>query len=129
MAYAHSFKEAAMVMVVVTINLLIALLCLYATLQLCHLRQTLAAVAKTLAAAERNTHSTLQNAPEAIIQGQLGIYQLRQAYQQSGPQFQRIRRALALLGLGQSFLRRSQGNVLKPLLLRQGNRSMGRRRF
>jgi hypothetical protein len=128
-----------MVAIVIAINLLITLICLVVAWQLWKLRRTLAKVTATLVAAERSTHKLLHNAPDAIVKGQLGIYQLRQAYQGSGPQLQRVRKALALLGLGQSFfwqfstspVPRSSG--IRPMaFVRRGVRSFSRpkrRRF
>lgn len=110
-----------MVTIVITINVLIALGGFYATWQVWKIRRTLAGITKTLESAERSTHKTLDGAPRAIVKGQLGIYQLRQAYLRSGPQFQRVRQALALLGLGQSFLRRPDRLIRTPF--RRGGRS------
>lgn len=114
-----------MVTTVIVINVLIALAGFFAAWQIWQLRRTLAGVTKTLEAAERSTHSVLYGAPESIQKGQLGIYELRQAYQRSGPQLQRVRRALALLGLGRSLW---LGNPRRSTpLVQRGVRSLLRR--
>lgn len=90
-----------MLTTVITINLLIALLCLYAAWRVWQLRRVLARVADTLNYAERCTHATLQDAPGAIIRGRSGTHQLRRQYQQLEQQLQAVRQVLALLSLGQ----------------------------
>lgn len=89
-----------MVILVVILNSLIGLGCLYATWRMWHLRRTLAAIADALVIAERNTHRVLHNAPNTITKGQLGVYQLRQQTRQ----LQQMRQILALVGIGQSLL-------------------------
>ncbi|MDX2215101.1 MAG: hypothetical protein SFY66_17575 [Oculatellaceae cyanobacterium bins.114] len=87
-----------MVTVVVILNSLIGLACLYAAWRVWRLRQALATIADSLIAAERNTHRVLNNAPNAIIKGQLGVYQVRQQTQQ----LQKVQQILALVSsLGQ----------------------------
>jgi len=90
-----------MLTVVLVFNLLVALICLYAALQVWRLRLSLAKVTDTLESIERSTHEVLDGAPEAIVKGQMGVYQLRQKYQQIGPQLQQVQKALALLSVGQ----------------------------
>jgi hypothetical protein len=108
--------------VIISLNLLIALIGFYVSWKVWRLRRTLAKVADILIAAERNTDKVLQGAPQAIIRGQLGIYQLRQAYRKSGPQIQRVRRALLLLGLGRSLVQQPS-RFIRPLS-RRSNRSV-----
>jgi hypothetical protein len=98
-----------MVMVVIALNFLIALCCLFAAWRIWRLRRFLAKVTATLMAAERSSHALLYGAPEAIASGQMGIYQLRRSYQQLQPQLQRLQQILGLVSLGQRvWLRRSR---------------------
>lgn len=94
-----------MITVVIVLNLLIALLCLIGAWSFLQLRRSLADITFTLTEAERNTHEVLYNAPENIRNGQLGLYELRQAYQRSGLQLQRVQRGMLLLGLSRSIWR------------------------
>lgn len=108
-----------MVLVVVIFNLLIALVCLYAAWQMWRLRRFLAQVADTLTAAERRTHAVLHGAPNAIVTGQMGIYQLRRSYQQLQPQIQQLQQITGLLSLGRRFwLGRSRFSPRRPYLHR-----------
>ena len=91
-----------MVVVVVVCNILIALLCLAGAWWLVKLRRSLVKLTATLTRVERSTDHVLHSAPDKICKGQLGTYELRQAYQRSGLQLQRVQRALLLLGLGRS---------------------------
>jgi hypothetical protein len=90
-----------MTTIVLILNGLIALLCLYVAWQLCRLRSVLANAADALTIAERTTHRVLYNAPEAIGSGQLGSFQLRQRYRLLSLQLQQVQQVLSLLGLGQ----------------------------
>lgn len=94
-----------MVTVVIVLNVLVALLCLAGAWWFLQLRRSLAAITTVLIDAERSTHDVLFNAPEGIRSGQLGLYELRQAYRQSGVQWQRWQRGLLLLGLSRSIWR------------------------
>ncbi|MBD2088383.1 hypothetical protein H6F67_00660 [Microcoleus sp. FACHB-1515] len=94
-----------MITLVIVLNLLIALLCLLGAWSFLQLRRSLADITFTLTEAERNTHEVLYGAPENIRNGQLGLYELRQAYQRSGLQLQRMQRGLLLLGLSRSIWR------------------------
>lgn len=90
-----------MVAVVLILNGLLVLLCLYATWQVCRWRSILANVADALTAAERSTHRVLHSAPQAIATGQLATTQLQQQYRLLTLQLQQVQQILALLGLGQ----------------------------
>ncbi|NEQ27472.1 MAG: hypothetical protein F6K28_52400 [Microcoleus sp. SIO2G3] len=103
-----------MITVVVALNVLIALLCLAGAWFFWQLRRSLAAITHTLTEAERSTHEVLYNAPENIRSGQLGLYELRQAYRRSGFQWQRLQRGVLLLGLSRS--------IWRPNLLRRSKR-------
>jgi hypothetical protein len=101
-----------MVTVVVVLNLLISLLCLYGAWWVWNLRRSLAAATKVLTDAERSTYAVLHGAPNAISQGQLGSRGLRDRYQQLELQLQQVQKVLGLLGLVQSFWR-SQSRRLR----------------
>jgi hypothetical protein len=105
-----------MVTVVVVVNVLISLLCLYVAWQVWNLRRTIAAVADAVTIAERNTYAVLHGAPKAIYPGKLGVHGLRESYQQLELQLQQIQQVLTLLGLVQIFwrsgVRRDSSRVL-----------------
>ncbi len=94
-----------MVTVVVVLNVLISLLCLYVAWQVWNLRRTLAVVVDAITIAERNTYAVLHGAPNAISKGQLGVHGLRERYQQLELQLQQVQKVLTVLGLLQSLLR------------------------
>jgi environmental stress-induced protein Ves len=90
-----------MVTVILMFNLLIALGCLYVAWRVWQLRRVLVRVTATLTIAERSTHRVLYGAPNKILRGQTGVYQLQQQYQQVALQLQKAQQILALLGMGQ----------------------------
>lgn len=102
-----------MVTVVVVLNVLISLLCLYVAWQVWNLRRTLAAVTEVLNNAERSTYLVLHGAPQAISQGQLGVHGLRESYQQLDLQLQKVQQVLALLGLLQNVWRSARRRSLR----------------
>ncbi|MBD1912630.1 MULTISPECIES: hypothetical protein [unclassified Leptolyngbya] len=89
-----------MLTIVVLANIVLSLLCLYAAWRIWRFSQVLSHAANVLSNAEQNTHQVLYGAPEAIFQGQLGVAQLRQRYQQLIPQLQQVRQALTVVNLG-----------------------------
>jgi hypothetical protein len=93
-----------MLQVVVILNVLISLLCIYVAWQVWNLRRTLAAAAAVLSDVERNTYAVLHGAPKAISQGQLGVHGLRERYQQLEVQLQKLQQVLILLSLIQRIL-------------------------
>lgn len=82
-------------------NAIIALLCMLVTWRLWSLRLVFRQVADTLISVEKSTHAVLYNAPDAIYQGQIGVHQLREQYQQLEPKLRQARQLLMLLSLGQ----------------------------
>lgn len=88
-----------MLTVVVVLNVLISLICLYVAWQVWNLRRALRATADAVLLAERNTYNLLHNAPEAISQGQVGIGGARDGYQQLELQLQKFQQVLTLLSL------------------------------
>jgi len=103
-----------MVIVVLILNGLIALLCLYAAWQICRWRSILARAADALTAAERSTHRVLHHAPQAIATGQIGTSQLRQQYRVLSLQLQQVQQILSLLGLGQLVWQQYRRNFHRP---------------
>ena len=93
-----------MVAVVVVINVLISLLCLYVAWFLWNLRRALSAAADVVTLFDRDTHKALYGAPQAISQGQLGIRATRGSYQNLEIQLQRVQQVIAFLGLLQRLL-------------------------
>jgi hypothetical protein len=61
------------------------------------LRRTLAGVAQTLNDLEQSVYNVLHPAPEAIVKGQTGIYNLKLAYQSKQAQIQQIRQFVTLI--------------------------------
>jgi hypothetical protein len=93
-----------MVTVIVVLNVLISLLCLYAAWKVWNLRRVLAAAADAVTLAERNTYALLHGAPKNISQGQLGVHGLRERYQQLEQQLRKVQQVLTLLVLVQRIL-------------------------
>ncbi len=99
-----------MLTLVVVLNGLISLLCLYIAWQVWELRRVLAKVADSVSSAERNTYRVLHNAPKAISQGQLGTRHLRKQYRQLDRQLQQVQQILVLFNLGQKIWRGKSTN-------------------
>lgn len=123
-----------MLTVVLVLNLLIAGLCWYVAWRVWQLRRALAKVTAALVVAERCTHQVLQGAPDFLMQGQTGAYQLRNQYQQVLLRLQQVKQILSLLGLGQfvwrQYFRRadfSQLDVNKPEMTYARGRSSRQR--
>ena len=91
-----------MVTLVVILNILLSLLCLYVAWQVWNLRRVLAATADAVTLEERNTYNVLHGAPNAIYNGQMGVEGLRERYQQLDRQVQQLQQVLTLLGLVRS---------------------------
>ncbi|HEY9664969.1 MAG TPA: hypothetical protein V6C65_41545, partial [Allocoleopsis sp.] len=95
------------------------------------LRRQLATVADILTDAECSTSNLLQQAPEAIVQGQLGVYHLRQHYQLLSLRLRQVQQILAVVGLGQIVWQRyhhyrGESSSRKPST-QHGNRRAGAR--
>lgn len=119
-----------MLNVVVVLNVLISLLCLYVARQVWNLRRVLGATVDAVLLAERNTYKVLHDAPENILQGQVGVGSARDSYQQLEVQLQKIQQVLTLLSLVQrvwGLSRRSGlGSVISPGLKLQRRRKRRR---
>jgi hypothetical protein len=110
-----------MVTIVVVINLVIAALCFYAAWHLWRLRKALASAADALVVADKATHAVLSNAPQNIIRGQLGSYQLRQKYRQLDQKLQQVEKLLGLIGFGQIIWRRYRPLKGQPMAQQRSN--------
>ena len=90
-----------MVVTIVIINVLIALILLYIARRIWLLRQKLQRLNNKLIAINRSAGAALAGTPNAIYQGQMGIYQLKQKNEPLQIQIQRVRQVLSLLSVGQ----------------------------
>ncbi|HEY9645386.1 MAG TPA: hypothetical protein V6C88_03400 [Chroococcidiopsis sp.] len=88
-----------MVATVITINTIIAILCLAAAVWVWRLRRVLGKVADALTLYERNTHRVLDGAPAYILSGQRSTSHLRQQIQQLDRQLATVRRVTEILSL------------------------------
>jgi hypothetical protein len=92
-----------MVIIVVVINILISLLCLYLARKIWMLTLTLNRLEKKLILTEQRTRFVLEKAPNFIDSGQRGTYQLRQNYHQLQVKLQQLQQALGLISLAVKF--------------------------
>ncbi len=99
-----------MLLIVITFNCGIALLCLWVAGYLRRLRRQLRRATYALIAAERHTHRVLSQAPSAIGRGQQGTYQLRRQLALLAHRWQQLYQLYALLSLLQ-FGRRFQRSI------------------
>jgi hypothetical protein len=116
-----------MVELVIAVNVMISLLCLFVAWRLWRLRRSLARFADRMIVYERNTHRVLHQAPRSIGQRQAGVSQLRRYYRLLEVQVQQLQQVISLLGLGQLLLRQ-RGLVMKPLLKSRSQRERPRPR-
>jgi hypothetical protein len=93
-----------MVTLVIGLNALIAIVCLFVASQIWRFGRKVSKIADRLAVIERKTHNVLHPAPGAITRGQVGIYYLRQDLKGLDPQLQRMRKLLELLGFAVSIM-------------------------
>jgi predicted PurR-regulated permease PerM len=101
-----------MLTVVLILNCVLAAFCFYIAGQVWQFRNAIAQATEVLTLAEQATQATLQDAPDAILQGQIGSYQLRQSYHQLEGQLRQAEKALSLLGSLQGLIRLRRG--LRP---------------
>lgn len=85
--------------IVIALNLLISLLCLFVARLLWRLRQRLSRVADVLVRAERRTHAILHKAPHTIIKGQRGTSALRRRYRSLINQVRQVQQILTIVSL------------------------------
>ncbi len=117
-----------MLTVVVVLNVLISLMCLYVAWQVWNLRRALRATADAVLLAERNTYNLLHGAPEAISQGQVGIGGARDSCQKLELQLQKFQQVLTLLSLIQRVWGLSRRAALRSATLSPGVRLQGGRK-
>ncbi|NEN98059.1 MAG: hypothetical protein F6J94_09880 [Moorea sp. SIO1F2] len=88
---------------VIVINILLSLLCLYIACQVWRLGQWLSSIANRLERLERRIYNNLYSAPKAIVLGQVGIHGLREQYQKLQLQLHTLKQIFLLLGMLQKF--------------------------
>ncbi|MGK7901227.1 MAG: hypothetical protein AB4352_07410 [Hormoscilla sp.] len=97
--------------IVIALNLLISLLCLFVAFRVWRLRQRLSRVADALILAEKKTHAILHKAPDRIIKGQRGTSALRRQYRNLINQVRQVQQILTIvslvLGVGRRASRRA----------------------
>lgn len=98
-----------MLTVVLILNCVLAAFCFYIAWQVWQFRKAIAQATEALTLAEQATQATLQDAPDAILQGQIGSHQLRQSYRQLEGQLRQVEKVLSLLGSLQGLLHWRRG--------------------
>ncbi len=94
-------RGVSMLTVVLVMNGLIGLACLFIAWRLWTLKNQLARTADTLTSVERKVHRVLYRAPEYIHKGKSSTHYLRQNLQNLEPQLQRMQQLMSLLSIGQ----------------------------
>ncbi len=101
-----------MLTLVLILNALISLACLFVAWKLWNLRRVLGRVADVLLACERSTYRVLHGAPGAIAKAERGTNAARRGYQQLeaklDAQLQQVERVIRLLRVGQWLWLRSR---------------------
>ncbi|MGI0494731.1 hypothetical protein ACN4EG_23340 [Alkalinema pantanalense CENA528] len=90
-----------MLTVILIINGLLATFCFYIAWRVWQFRRVLTRATTALETAEQATHRVLQDAPEAILQGQMSTRQLRQHYRHLEVNLRQAEKALSIVRLGQ----------------------------
>jgi hypothetical protein len=108
-----------MITLILLFNTLLAAMCFYIAWQMWQWRQALSQVADALIDAERVTHEVLNGAPDGILQGQIGSYELRQSYRQIESQLRRVQKFVNLLSFGNRAL---QGRSAIPIVRRMSRK-------
>ena len=93
-----------MIGVVISLNIAIALFCLFVVWRVWRLKRTLAKVADILRHWENSTHHTLYRAPDHILGAQEGVSHLRKQQAQLRFRLQQVQQVLGLVFLLQRFL-------------------------
>jgi len=116
-------RGVSMLTVVLIINGVIGLACLFIAWRLWTLKNQLAQTADTLTSVERKVHRVLYRAPEYIQRGKSSTHQLRQSLQHLEPQLQRMQQLMSLLSIGQLLWQRRFVLSQRP---KSSGRSMSR---
>ncbi len=95
-----------MLTIVLTINAILAFLCLVVVWQAWKLKGVLGQIADILTAVESTTHHALYDAPDVIEAGEKGVQLLQERIHHVEPQLRRLRRLLTLLYWGHRLWRR-----------------------
>ncbi|MBD2329643.1 hypothetical protein [Alkalinema sp. FACHB-956] len=90
-----------MLTVILILNGFLATFCFYIAWRVWQFRRVLIQATAALDTAEQATHRVLQDAPEAILQGQISTRQLRQRYRQLEVNLRQAEKALSIVRLGQ----------------------------
>ena len=90
-----------MLTVILILNGLLATFCFYIAWRVWQFRRVLTQATVALYTAEQATHRVLQDAPDAILQGQISTRQLRQHYRQLEVNLRQAEKALSIVRLGQ----------------------------
>ncbi|NJN31111.1 MAG: hypothetical protein HC824_12275 [Synechococcales cyanobacterium RM1_1_8] len=96
-----------MVTAVITLNIGLALLCLWAAWQLWRLGQTLRQLRWMLGDVARNTEAGLRGATDALVAGQQSTQRLRWRYRHANQQLRQLQRLLVWASWAEGWLRRS----------------------
>ncbi|MFB2879218.1 hypothetical protein [Floridanema aerugineum] len=106
-----------MIVIVITINILIALFNFYLAWRIWKIRRTIAKATRAILAADRNTYKVLHSAPKTITVGQKGAKTLREQYQKLEIQLEKLGQVLGILNFTQQFCRKRarQNRQLKKL--------------
>ncbi|NEP48607.1 MAG: hypothetical protein F6K65_07130 [Moorea sp. SIO3C2] len=84
---------------VIVINIVLSLFCLYIAWQVWRLGQWLSSMANRLERVEGRISNKLYSAPKAIVIGQVGIHGLREEYQQLQVKVHTLKQIFLLLGM------------------------------
>lgn len=93
-----------MVTIVVVINIIISLILLYCTWQVCQLRHRLLQLNKFFKKCDRNSYALLYRRPEAIYLGMQNLNNLRQSNQSLQVKLRQVKQILGLVVFGRQIL-------------------------
>lgn len=120
-----------MVILVVTVNILIALINFYLAWRIWKLRLSIAAVTDTLNSVERKIYNIFNPAPKKISVGRVGTSNLRKRYRQLETQLLRLQQVFTLLSflpkLGRQGFRLNSKKQVRNLEQQRLRRAMSRK--
>jgi hypothetical protein len=97
-----------MIIVVVTLNLIIATFNLYLAIKLWQLRKLFSLITSALISCDNYLKYVLILSPQLLIKGQINIYQFRKRYQLWQLQLQKIQQIIILLNWMYRFWRKTK---------------------